>query len=499
MTSATVTKVVTSQVPGNYSYQNKTEESGGELFSVCLNQTAKQAQQNAVTSPSAPVQSTNRDVQQISGSENRVLMQAETTERPLSEEEQSQLKEALETLEKQAEETVKETLGLDDEEFEQAMSELGLSALQLLQPENLMNLITQVMGSEEVTDLLVMPEVQDLLDGMQQLSFSFTEETGISMEDLFALGMEQTVQEIPMQENLPMDDLQPEAVAPQQVETTEQQMTTVEFAKAEDTGIARESKEVQVEGKEQIAEPGKEAVVQQTVKPETEMDEETTFSETEEMVEVQVETTSETENTGSESKEQQSFSENKEMSFEHVQVQAQNETVTFEGEMKPVVETPVPTLVEPEEILKQIQEFARINVTSDTNTLEMQLNPQNLGKIYIHVTEQAGNVTAQIQTQNEAVKEALESQVAQLRTTLEAQGLKVTEVEVTIASHEFEQNLDGQNMKDEQEAERQEAQMGGRRNLNLNDLSGLQGLMTEEEMLAVQIMKDHGNQVDLTA
>ena len=38
-----------------------------------------------------------------------------------------------------------------------------------------------------------------------------------------------------------------------------------------------------------------------------------------------------------------------------------------------------------------------------------------------------------------------------------------------------------------------------KRNLNLNDLDGLTGLMTEEEQLAASIMKDNGNQVDLTA
>ena len=45
----------------------------------------------------------------------------------------------------------------------------------------------------------------------------------------------------------------------------------------------------------------------------------------------------------------------------------------------------------------------------------------------------------------------------------------------------------------------EESQKQTRRNLNLDDLDGLSGLMTEEEQLAAQIMRDNGNQVDYTA
>lgn len=41
-------------------------------------------------------------------------------------------------------------------------------------------------------------------------------------------------------------------------------------------------------------------------------------------------------------------------------------------------------------------------------------------------------------------------------------------------------------------------QKKARRSLNLNDLDGLSGLMSEEEELVAKIMRDNGNQVDLT-
>ena len=44
-------------------------------------------------------------------------------------------------------------------------------------------------------------------------------------------------------------------------------------------------------------------------------------------------------------------------------------------------------------------------------------------------------------------------------------------------------------------------QQNRRMNLNLNEMSldDLQGLMSEEEMLAAKIMRDNGNSVDFTA
>ena len=79
------------------------------------------------------------------------------------------------------------------------------------------------------------------------------------------------------------------------------------------------------------------------------------------------------------------------------------------------------------------------------------------------------------------------------------QGLKVEAVEVTIASHEFERNLE-ENQKNPSQ-EQQEAEMGrqARRNINLNSLDDLEGLMSEEESLVARMMSDQGNSVDLTA
>lgn len=70
--------------------------------------------------------------------------------------------------------------------------------------------------------------------------------------------------------------------------------------------------------------------------------------------------------------------------------------------------------------------------------MEMQLNPENLGKVYVNISSKEGVIHAQLAASNEAVRAALETQVADLRQNLNQAGVKVDAVEVTVASHEFE-------------------------------------------------------------
>ncbi len=152
------------------------------------------------------------------------------------------------------------------------------------------------------------------------------------------------------------------------------------------------------------------------------------------------------------------------------------------------------------DLINQIARNVRVTISATETSMEMQLNPENLGKIYLNVSEKEGVVRAQIAAQNAAVKEALETQVMELRQSLNQQGIKVDAIEVTVATHEFEQNLE-ENARQEQQAQQQmeESQKQTRKNLNLNDLDSMSGLMSEEEQLAAQIMRDNGNQIDFTA
>ena len=157
-----------------------------------------------------------------------------------------------------------------------------------------------------------------------------------------------------------------------------------------------------------------------------------------------------------------------------------------------------------QDIMNQVRDQIRIQISEETTTMEMQLNPESLGKVGLHIESKAGNVTAQFFAQDESVRAALETQVAELRKNLEEQGIKVESVEVTLASREFESNFlnDGGNRNgdtpDSEEAERS-ARLR-RINLGAGNAEEIpeEGL-TEEEELNRRIMTENGNSVDFMA
>ena len=149
--------------------------------------------------------------------------------------------------------------------------------------------------------------------------------------------------------------------------------------------------------------------------------------------------------------------------------------------------------------MRQVSQMTRVMVSQAESSIEMQLNPANLGKVYLQVVSREGVITAQLAAQNEAVREALESQVAVLKENMNQQGIKVEAIEVTIASHEFERNLEQNQQSPAQEQQEENARKSSRRNINLNSPEEMEGAMTEEEDLVAKIMTDQGNSVDLTA
>ena len=56
-------------------------------------------------------------------------------------------------------ETIKEILGISDEEYQKAMSELGLTSADLLEPNNVTNLIAQVSGKQDAMSVITDSEL----------------------------------------------------------------------------------------------------------------------------------------------------------------------------------------------------------------------------------------------------------------------------------------------------------------------------------------------------
>ncbi len=155
------------------------------------------------------------------------------------------------------------------------------------------------------------------------------------------------------------------------------------------------------------------------------------------------------------------------------------------------------------DVINQINEYMKTQIKADMSTLEMQLNPAILGAVNVALSSKDGNVTAQFTTQNELVKAALESQIMILKENLEQAGVKVNAVEVSVESHAFERNLDEQSQNSGQEAKEEEEKRlrKATRRLNINDLFADDNSveLSEEESLTAEMMQADGNVMDYKA
>ena len=155
--------------------------------------------------------------------------------------------------------------------------------------------------------------------------------------------------------------------------------------------------------------------------------------------------------------------------------------------------------VDTQDIMRQIMDYMKVSVKPDSSDLEMQLHPQSLGTLHIQMAAKNGVVTANFITENETVKAALESQMVQLKENFTEQGIKVEAIEVTVQTHQFEQNLEqGRDGSGSREAE---AGVGKRRTrrINLNTAFAEDEPQTEEDRIAADMMSANGNTVDFTA
>ena len=152
--------------------------------------------------------------------------------------------------------------------------------------------------------------------------------------------------------------------------------------------------------------------------------------------------------------------------------------------------------VETENIIRQITDYMRGNVTDGVSEMDMQLHPANLGSVHIHLEAKEGVLTAQFTAQNESVKAALESQMIQLKDSFEEQGLTVESIEVMVSSQKFDQSYE--------EAESHANDTGSRSGRQRTRRAGLHVSMedeelSDEEILAKEVLKGQGSTVEFTA
>lgn len=145
-------------------------------------------------------------------------------------------------------------------------------------------------------------------------------------------------------------------------------------------------------------------------------------------------------------------------------------------------------------IVNQILDDIRMYAKPEMTSMEMQLEPEHLGKVTLSIVSKAGHITAQIAAQNEVAKEAIESQLNLLKDNLNHQGIKVEAIEVTIASHGFEENLEkgGDSAGGQKESK-------NKKTISAKELAELNGEISEEQVNEETVMEQIGATVSYLA
>ena len=360
---------------------------------------------------------------------------------------------------------ISDELDISQEELIAVLEQLGLQPIDLLQDNNLAQVVATVQGADSLIEIAadsqMYQQLQDLTQTVDTTIEDILAQTGLSEEELMA-SLEQIK------------------------------------AEQEQTAIAEPVKNVEPKDLE-MKQPQQEEDSIPVIKTQT--DTQQTAQTTENVTEVSQMTEETHKQTDNQEEEKPSYQEGQENLNKF-----QN---SLDENLQVVEQENIPTrTVDTESIMKQLADYVKIQKGTELTEMEMQLHPASLGNVHIQLATKGGVVTAQITTQNEAVKNAIETQVVQLKDNLEEQGVKVEAVEVSVASHQMEKNLD-QNGQDHQSQEQDKTTGSIRRirrsNINLNlynsDEEALEeaGGLDDAARIAMEMMTANGNTMDLLA
>jgi flagellar hook-length control protein FliK len=369
---------------------------------------------------------------------------------------------------------ISDDLDVDEEAVLDAMETLGLTVLDLTDPKQLAELVGALTGATDDAQMLLNADFAQTLTDVSEIFDTFAKENGITASELSDLANELSTLTADGQEALEGAGLDENNAPLQDASSEEMKALTDEKPKEQ-------------------ADAGTKVTVEDKRTPQEESGKVDTTQNAEETAGLRSNAKDNTKNDSASSgkRESQDFSQHMTASV--------NEQYEAVSDVDGASEVPEYTSIDTQDIIDQIVEQTKLTFDTDTTTIEMQLNPENLGKIFLNISSKEGAVNAQLYAQNDAVRAALEAQIATLTQNLNQAGVKVDAIEVSVATHEFERNLEQDAKGEENQGEREEEKRSSRRSLRVDSLDEISGLMTEEEALVAQIMKDNGNSIDFTA
>ena len=375
---------------------------------------------------------------------------------------------------------VRDILGVDDETLANAMTALGFSALDLLDTSNLAKLVLTINGSSEFTDLLtdenMMNQLNSLIDVVENINWE--ELTGMSKED-FATALANSMQQSDIEdENLMTTVSDGETFSVIQEDASDGQVNVQTDVSDNITDVsdnitdAKQDVAVAVEKNQNEAEQGSAQTDSDAGKNMSEEIAESTVSDDDAVSSRQTNV-------------QNNFIQNMEQAAASVEQtqSARPDTVRMQQMV---------------DIVNQVVEKIKVSLGTESTSMEMQLNPEHLGKVLLNVSSKNGMMTAVFSVQSEEAKAALESQMFTLRENLELRELKVDAVEVNVSDFDFSHS-DQQTMNGDQS--KADNGNGKQMKFDFDDEASSEEMISNEEKEAVrkQVMRDNGSQIDFTA
>ena len=421
---------------------------------------AKQTNTSEVTAKASKIDNsaqtdTKADLQEVnSRADNKVSAMTEETN---GMEADTKLQEAVNEAGKELMAQLADELNISEEDVVNAMQVLGLMAVDLLNPSNIAQMLTQLSGQEETIDLItdtdIYTSLQDLMEGAESMKSELMNEFDLSEEQLQA-GIADAKENFGKVLEEKLEDGTDENVNAQVGEG-------VKEIKDTKTGA-----------------PQSEAFTDQPVSEEK-----------------KVEITTSGSKEGGNKNSLNSGAESSNL-FNQVMDNIAEAAVNAEGaDMVSYADRE-----QMENIIRQITEKITISAKNEETSMELQLHPASLGNVNILLTSGKDGIVAKFTAQNHLVKEAVEAQMVQLQQKFDEQGIKVNSIEVTIASHGFEQNLEQGNQRQSGEAQA-ERKVKSLRRINLGDLQEDEEIeaQNDAERIALQMMAANGNMVDFSA
>jgi len=309
-----------------------------------------------------------------------------------------------------------EKTGMTEEEIESVLNELGITVFDLLLPQNLQQFLQHIYNVEDSMELLSIPNInqtyKDIMSLFQDLKESFPilqnivgsneilKSTTINNEEMMQIDLfmekqtqEESAQNIPTTSNNVLLEKQSQFDTnfSQNNSDTQSQMLTDEIT---------------------VIDIKKDEAISTNSSSTLSNDE---LEESDEIGAVNL---------------NNEFVENIELNGNNIIVQ---QNIISDGRIIESTQAQInPHSVNTEQLINQMVEHIKVNITEDTTEMNLQLKPDHLGNLSLKLITERGIITAQFVAESQTVKEIIEANFNQLKDVLQEQGFLIQNLEVSV-------------------------------------------------------------------